>query len=46
MLAIIGTIPDNNFPLKAGVVSRQGAELIIEGERIKINRGTQRDCAL
>ena len=40
MLAVIGTIPDNNFPLKAGLVTRQGEDLFIEGEKIKINRGT------
>lgn len=40
MLAVIGTIPDNDFPLIAGIVKRQGEELLLEGERIKINRGT------
>ncbi len=40
MLAVVGTVPDNNFPLRAGLVSRQGEDLLIEGERIEINRGT------
>lgn len=40
MLGVIGTIPDSNFPLVAGIVSRQGQNLFIEGKRIDINRGT------
>lgn len=40
MLAVIGTVPDNNFPLKAGLIRREGEDLLIEGERININRGT------
>ncbi len=40
MLAVIGTVPDDNFPLKAGVVSRKDENLLIEGEKIYINRGT------
>jgi hypothetical protein len=40
MLAVIGTIPDNNFPLQAGLAKRQGEDLLIEGHKVKINRGT------
>lgn len=40
MLAVIGTVPDNNFPIKAGLIRREGEDLLIEGERIIINRGT------
>ncbi|MGQ9696063.1 MAG: NAD(P)H-hydrate dehydratase [Thermodesulfobacteriota bacterium] len=40
MLAVIGTVPDNNFPIKAGLIRREGEDLLIEGERVIINRGT------
>lgn len=40
MLAVIGTIPDNNFPLQAGLVKRQGEDLLIGGHKVKTNRGT------
>ena len=40
MLAIVGTVPDPEFPLLAGPVRLEGSWLEIQGRRIPINRGT------
>jgi hypothetical protein len=40
MLAIVGTIPDRYFPLKAGPVLLQNHGLKIENNRFPVNRGT------
>ncbi|WP_300674720.1 NAD(P)H-hydrate dehydratase [Desulfoluna sp.] len=40
MLAVIGTVPDPSFPLVAGQVALHGEEIVIQGLRVRINRGT------
>jgi hypothetical protein len=40
MLAIVGTIPDNAFPLIAGNITMEAEELCIHGRNIPVNRGT------
>ncbi len=40
MLGIIGTVPDQSFPLTHGPVHWDGDHLQIDGRRIAINRGT------
>ena len=40
MLAIVGTIPEDDFPLIAGNISIKGNELYIHGRSIAVNRGT------
>ncbi len=40
MLAVVGTIPDKNFPLVAGEVVVQNDELKVQGHSFGINRGT------
>jgi hypothetical protein len=40
MLAIVGTIPDNDFPLIAGNITMEGEELYLLGRSIPVNRGT------
>ena len=40
MLAVVGTIPINEFPLIAGVVSLKDDCIIIQGKRVPVNRGT------
>lgn len=40
MLAIVGTIPEKDFPLEAGEVTLAGDELFIAERRVKVNRGT------
>jgi hypothetical protein len=40
MLAVIGTVPEEDFPLEAGKVSLEKGELFIGEKRIKVNRGT------
>jgi sugar/nucleoside kinase (ribokinase family) len=40
MLAVVGTVPENDFPLEAGEVILKDEELSIRGRRIKIHRGT------
>ncbi|MBN2126693.1 MAG: sugar kinase [Deltaproteobacteria bacterium] len=40
MLAIVGTIPEPDFPLVDGTVSYQGGVMEVEGRRIPVNRGT------
>jgi len=40
MLAVIGTIPEKDFPLVAGEVNLQGEGIYIQGKRSAVNRGT------
>jgi hypothetical protein len=40
MLAVVGTIPDRDFPLLAGTVTLKGSEIRIEGTQAPVNRGT------
>ncbi|MCK5311951.1 MAG: sugar kinase, partial [Desulfobacteraceae bacterium] len=40
MLAVIGTVPDQDFPLATGKVDMAGNQLSINGKDILINRGT------
>jgi NAD(P)H-hydrate repair Nnr-like enzyme with NAD(P)H-hydrate dehydratase domain len=40
MLAVIGTIPDKNFPLVSGKVLLQNDRLQVQGHSFGINRGT------
>lgn len=40
MLAVVGTLPEEDFPLVAGPVELTQDELLLEGRRIPVNRGT------
>ncbi len=40
MFAVVGTVPDEDFPIVAGPVSAAGDRLFIDGREIEINRGT------
>jgi len=40
VLAIVGTIPDPDFPLVAGEVALQGGHICVEGQSAPVNRGT------
>lgn len=40
MFAIVGTVPDDNFPIATGPVSVAGDRLSIDGHEVDINRGT------
>ncbi|MDA3835695.1 MAG: hypothetical protein PF495_20175 [Spirochaetales bacterium] len=40
MLAVIGTVPDQNFPLISGKVTLDGNRICIEGKKVDVNRGT------
>ncbi|MDY0235633.1 MAG: NAD(P)H-hydrate dehydratase [Gudongella sp.] len=40
MLGIVGTIPEENFPLVCGTVSLEGDNIIVDENRISVNRGT------
>jgi hypothetical protein len=40
MLAVIGTIPEDDFPLVSGTVTLEEDRILIEGRRIPVNRGT------
>lgn len=40
MLAIIGTVPDQDFPLAEGDVGMGDDEIYIQGKRVSVNRGT------
>ena len=40
MLAIIGTVPDKDFPLVAGQARLEGSQIIIQDREIPVNRGT------
>lgn len=40
MLAVVGTIPDPDFPLLSGEVTLRGDHIFIQGYRAPVNRGT------
>jgi hypothetical protein len=40
MLAIVGTIPDKDFPLVTGEVGLEGCNISIQGRQFPVNRGT------
>jgi len=40
MLAVVGTVPDRDFPLVIGRVALEGDAICIEGNRAPVNRGT------
>ena len=40
MLAIVGTVPDQKFPLTTGEVSMEDDKICIQGKRVHVNRGT------
>jgi hypothetical protein len=40
MLALIGTIPDEDFPLVSGTAILKGNALFLDGRKICVNRGT------
>jgi hypothetical protein len=40
MLAVVGTVPDQTFPLSHGPLRLSGAHLVVDGRRVPINRGT------
>jgi ADP-dependent NAD(P)H-hydrate dehydratase / NAD(P)H-hydrate epimerase len=40
MLAVIGTVPDHDFPLLAGKVNLEDGYICIQGKKVPIKRGT------
>jgi len=40
MLAVVGTVPDADFPLVEGEVTFQDRDILIQGRRVNVNRGT------
>jgi len=40
MLAVVGTVPQEDFPLKAGLARLAGEGLEVDGSQVPINRGT------
>jgi hypothetical protein len=40
MLAVVGTVPDHDFPLLAGKVTLENGEICIQGKKVPIKRGT------
>ena len=40
MLAVVGTIPNRDFPLLAGKVTLENGEICIQGNKVTIKRGT------
>jgi hypothetical protein len=40
MLAIVGTIPQEDFPLLAGEVGLENDRIVIQGSQVPVNRGT------
>ncbi len=40
MLLIVGTVPDETFPLTLGPALLDGADMIVNGIRVPVNRGT------
>lgn len=40
MLAVVGTIPDKDFPLVTGKASLQDDKIHIQGKEVSVNRGT------
>nr|WP_320193901.1 NAD(P)H-hydrate dehydratase [uncultured Desulfobacter sp.] len=40
MLLIVGTVPNDSFPLTFGAPALDGADIIVNGIRVPVNRGT------
>ena len=40
MLAVVGTVPDQDFPLLAGKVTLENGDICIQGRKAAVNRGT------
>ncbi len=40
MLAVVGTVPEHDFPLLAGRVNLEGGCISIQGKKVTVNRGT------
>lgn len=40
MLGLVGTIPIENIPLLSGTIALDGDHIVLENERISVNRGT------
>lgn len=40
MLAVVGTVPDSEFPLLAGKVTLENGDICIRGRRVTVERGT------
>ncbi|HHU75830.1 MAG TPA: sugar kinase [Firmicutes bacterium] len=40
MFALVGTVPEDKFPLASGTVVLEGEEIIVANKRIAVNRGT------
>ncbi len=40
MLAVVGTVPENDFPLLAGEVTLEDGYICIQGRKAPVNRGT------
>jgi len=40
MLAVVGTVPEHDFPLLAGNVTLENGNICIQGKRVNIDRGT------
>lgn len=40
MLLIVGTVPDESFPLTLGPPALDGSDMIVNGIRVPVNRGT------
>jgi hypothetical protein len=40
MLAVVGTVPEHDFPLLAGKVTLENGHISIQGRRVAVNRGT------
>jgi len=40
MLGVVGTVPDRDFPLVAAEVALENDEIVVQGRRISVNRGT------
>ena len=40
MIAVVGTVPDHNFPLVTGETHLEGDSIHIQGKQIPVNRGT------
>ena len=40
MFTVVGTVPDEDFPLVSGTVSMDGDRICIQGHSVSVNRGT------
>ena len=40
MFAVVGTVPDESFPLVSGTVGMDGDRICIQGHSVSVNRGT------